>query len=208
MRNALFTRSRLLMKLLHSDTATTQHPSRLAIGIRREDPLRIWERRCPLTPEAVEALIAEEDVDVFFQPCERRIFTAEQFIKARIFLLSLHRPFTSFCPPLQAGAKPHKTLAPAHIILGIKETPLHELLTDPVQDPRSDALVPRTHVMFLPYYQRADLQHAAPVALSARPFDPWTRRKARRIAAHLGRLGAVDGYGRETHRWLRMVRRR
>ncbi len=136
------------MKLLHSDTATTQHPSRLAIGIRREDPLRIWERRCPLTPEAVEALIAEEDVDVFFQPCERRIFTAEQFIKARIFLLSLHRPFTSFCPPFQAGAKPHKTLAPAHIILGIKETPLHELLTDPVQDPRSDALVPRTHVMF------------------------------------------------------------
>ena len=32
---------------------------------------------------------------------------------------------------LQAGAKIHPTLAPADIILGIKETPLEEILTSP-----------------------------------------------------------------------------
>ena len=42
-----------------------------------------------------------------------------------------------------------ENLAPAHIILGIKETPLSEVLNDPAP-PLSDAgrLVPRTHLMF------------------------------------------------------------
>lgn len=51
----------------------------VVIGIRREDPLRIWERRCPLTPEAVQTLIQDEGVSVLVQPCERRIFTMDQF---------------------------------------------------------------------------------------------------------------------------------
>lgn len=57
------------------------HTPRIVIGIRREDPQRIWERRCPLTPEVVEELIQEDDVEVLVQPCERRIFKAEEFIK-------------------------------------------------------------------------------------------------------------------------------
>ena len=46
----------------------------------------------------------------------------------------------------QAGAVPHDTLSPAHIIIGIKETPLKEVLTDPLR--LSEKTVPRTHLMF------------------------------------------------------------
>ena len=46
----------------------------------------------------------------------------------------------------QAGAVPYDTLSPAHVIIGIKETPLGEVLTDPL--PLSEKTVPRTHLMF------------------------------------------------------------
>ena len=48
----------------------------------------------------------------------------------------------------------HPTLQPAHVVVGIKETPLPEVLTDPLPAPghaRHDAdapLVPRTQIMF------------------------------------------------------------
>lgn len=48
---------------------------------------------------------------------------------------------------LQAGAEFHPTLSPAHIIIGIKETPLDEVLTDALPL-ASGAMVPRTHIMF------------------------------------------------------------
>ncbi|THH02997.1 hypothetical protein EW145_g6616 [Phellinidium pouzarii] len=105
----------------YSRRVHTRSP-RVVIGIRREDPHRIWERRCPLTPEAVEHLVHEDGFDVLVQPCERRIFKNEEFVRV--------------------GAKLHHTLTPAHILLGIKETPLNEILTDPVSN------VPRTHLMF------------------------------------------------------------
>jgi alpha-aminoadipic semialdehyde synthase len=40
----------------------------------------------------------------------------------------------------------HPTLEPAHIVLGIKETPLPEL--DLLTGPAPDTNAPRTHVMF------------------------------------------------------------
>lgn len=48
----------------------------------------------------------------------------------------------------QAGAEVHATLEPAHLILGIKETPLHTLVTSPIRSVGHNALVPRTHMMF------------------------------------------------------------
>lgn len=59
------------------------------LGIRREDPQRIWERRCPLTPEAVERLVQEDGIEVLVQPCERRVFRTEDFVKVRCKLLLL-----------------------------------------------------------------------------------------------------------------------
>ncbi|KAI0328943.1 hypothetical protein GY45DRAFT_1435780 [Cubamyces sp. BRFM 1775] len=115
--------------------ATPTRHAKLTIGIRREDPARIWERRCPLTPDAVHELVEKDGVEVLVQPCERRVFTSNDFIKA--------------------GAKLHSTLQPAHVIVGIKETPLPEVLTTPLPAPASPAgdsaqspLVPRTQVMF------------------------------------------------------------
>lgn len=57
--------------------------SKLTIGIRRENPSRIWERRCPLTPDVVESLVNEENVDVLIQDCDRRVFPVHQFVKVR-----------------------------------------------------------------------------------------------------------------------------
>jgi alpha-aminoadipic semialdehyde synthase len=49
---------------------------------------------------------------------------------------------------MQAGAEVHSTLEPAHLILGIKETPLHSLNTSPIHSVGRNVLVPRTHMMF------------------------------------------------------------
>ncbi|KDQ57993.1 hypothetical protein JAAARDRAFT_129317 [Jaapia argillacea MUCL 33604] len=109
---------------------STAAPHRVTVGIRREDPARIWERRCPLTPDDVHDLVSKEGVRVLVQECARRVFKVDEFVKA--------------------GAEVHPTLEPAHIIIGIKETPLDELLTSPVPSPSSSSStkVPRTHLMF------------------------------------------------------------
>ena len=65
--------------------ATVAGPStKLTIGIRRENPTRIWERRCPLTPDAVESLVHEENVDVLIQDCDRRVFPVQHYVKVRV----------------------------------------------------------------------------------------------------------------------------
>jgi alpha-aminoadipic semialdehyde synthase len=46
----------------------------VTIGIRREDPGRKWERRVPLTPDAVAELVGQDKVRVLIQECERRVF--------------------------------------------------------------------------------------------------------------------------------------
>lgn len=108
--------------------STTTNASKLVVGIRKEDPSRIWERRAPLTPDAVRYLVKSTDVDVLIQDCERRTFCASDYVKA--------------------GARVHKTLEPAHIVLGIKETPIDQVLTTPVTSPWTHRPVPRTHLMF------------------------------------------------------------
>ena len=65
-------------------------------------------------------------------------------------------PFELCLTHVQAGAKLHPTLQPAHILVGIKETPLPEVLTSPLSVPRQATLgdgpdshlVPRTQIMF------------------------------------------------------------
>ena len=55
---------------------------------------------------------------------------------------------SSIIDDMQAGAEVHSTLEPAHLILGIKETPLHSLNTRPIHSVDRNVLVPRTHMMF------------------------------------------------------------
>ena len=121
----LLKRSPVILRRCHSTAAST---SKLVVGIRKEDPSRTWERRAPLTPDAVHHLIKSTGVDVLIQDCERRAIRASDYVKA--------------------GARVHKTLEPAHIVLGIKETPINQVLTTPVISPRTSKPVPRTHLMF------------------------------------------------------------
>ncbi len=58
----------------------------LTVGIRREDPGRIWERRAPLTPEAVQDLVTKQDVQVQVESCDRRIFTDDEYLEVRDIL--------------------------------------------------------------------------------------------------------------------------
>lgn len=77
--------------------------SNVTVGIRKEDPGRLWERRCereneptacfcadnqlyfsgPVTPDAVHELV-REGVQVLIQPCERRVWPNEEFVKVRV----------------------------------------------------------------------------------------------------------------------------
>ena len=74
-------RSQLALRRAYGTTTKKQSNTKLTVGIRREDPLRIWERRCPLTPDAVHELVHKDGVEVLVQPCERRVFTANDFLK-------------------------------------------------------------------------------------------------------------------------------
>lgn len=47
------------------------------LGMRREDPRRVWERRAPLTPDAIRDLIKDNTVEV--ESCERRCFPDEAY---------------------------------------------------------------------------------------------------------------------------------
>jgi alpha-aminoadipic semialdehyde synthase len=51
----------------------------IVLAMRREDPARIWERRAPLTPDAVNQLVEQDGVEVLVEPCERRVFTAREY---------------------------------------------------------------------------------------------------------------------------------
>lgn len=70
--------SRLTYRLYVSQAARP-----VTIGIRREDPGRIWERRAPLTPDAVAELVNRDNVRVLIQECERRVFPLEEYIHVR-----------------------------------------------------------------------------------------------------------------------------
>jgi alpha-aminoadipic semialdehyde synthase len=68
---------RLTLRLYSSQTTP------VTIGIRREDQGRIWERRVPLTPDAVAGLVSRDNVRVLIQECERRVFPLEEYIRVR-----------------------------------------------------------------------------------------------------------------------------
>jgi len=52
----------------------------VTIGLRQEDPQRVWERRTPLPPAMVEKLIQSEGVRVLVQECEKRVFPIDDYL--------------------------------------------------------------------------------------------------------------------------------
>ncbi len=77
-----------------------------SIGIRHED-LYIGERRAPLTPEHVDLLIHQKNLDIVVQISDKRIFTNREY--------------------KQAGARLACDLHDIPIIMGVKEIPIDEI---------------------------------------------------------------------------------
>ncbi|MCK5004899.1 MAG: hypothetical protein KAS21_07415 [Candidatus Aminicenantes bacterium] len=73
------------------------------IGIRREDKNE-WERRVPLTPQAVKELKDKFGIRTIVQPSDLRIFKDEEYI--------------------QAGAEINEDLSEADTIFAVKEVPI------------------------------------------------------------------------------------
>ncbi|CAE6370638.1 unnamed protein product [Rhizoctonia solani] len=108
-------------------TTLIRRAAKVTIGLRREDPARIWERRTPLPPNIVRELVDELGVEVLVEECERRVWGNHEYAKAGAKLVPSGK----------------HALEPADIILGIKEVPLDECLS--TLTPRN---TPRTHLMF------------------------------------------------------------
>nr|XP_018263129.1 alpha-aminoadipic semialdehyde synthase [Kwoniella dejecticola CBS 10117]OBR85287.1 alpha-aminoadipic semialdehyde synthase [Kwoniella dejecticola CBS 10117] len=80
------------------------------LGLRREDPKRIWERRTALTPDAVKGLLSERpgELAVEVESCARRCFSDTLYT--------------------EAGAKVVPALSnEVDVVLGIKEPPLEDV---------------------------------------------------------------------------------
>ena len=57
----------------------------VTIGLRQEDPERVWERRSPLTPDTVADLVEREGVRVLVQECDKRVFPLDDYIHVTAF---------------------------------------------------------------------------------------------------------------------------
>ena len=73
------------------------------VGIRREDKSP-WERRVPITPQDAKDLQVNHDLEIVVQSSKLRVFEDDEYT--------------------QAGIAVQETLAPASIIMGVKEIPL------------------------------------------------------------------------------------
>ena len=62
--------------------------SKVTVGLRREDLARTWERRTPLTPDAVEELVEDMGAEVLVEECERRVYRTRDYEKVSFLTLS------------------------------------------------------------------------------------------------------------------------
>lgn len=114
-------------------------PELILLGCR----LRLSLDTGPVPPDAVYELV-RQGAQVLVQPCDRRIWPNDEFVKVGLADRLSHVASTWTHPSRQAGAILHSTLAPANILVGIKETPISQL--DALKAPVNGR--ERTHVMF------------------------------------------------------------
>ena len=76
--------------------------TKIRVGIRREDKNE-WERRVPLTPAAVGALVASGSAEFLVQPSPTRVFGDDEYVGA--------------------GARLEEELSRAEIVFAVKEIP-------------------------------------------------------------------------------------
>lgn len=134
------------------------------IGVRHEDKNR-WERRVPLTPAAVSALVADEGLDVRVQSSDRRVFDDEAY--------------------RAAGAEVVAELDGCAVVLAVKEIPAELLRPDTAYVFFSHTIKGQGHSMPL-------LQRVLDVGATLIDYEPIVGPDGRRLV-HFGRFAGLAG---------------
>ena len=144
---------------------------RSCVGIVRE-VYNKWERRAPLCPGHVKELVAK-GISVVVQPSNSRVFTNDEY--------------------LQAGATVAEDLSSASIIVGVKQVPVNELISDKTYMFFSHTIKGQKDNMDL---LSAVLQQNIRLIDYECITETGTRNGARTIAfgAYAGRAGMVDTF--------------
>ncbi|KAJ3496460.1 hypothetical protein NLJ89_g10482 [Agrocybe chaxingu] len=175
----------------------------LVIGIRREDPGRIWERRAPITPDDVHEIVSREKAAVEVVACARRVFSDYEY--------------------KQAGARIVSRLSPdVDLVVGIKEPPLREVVN--LEQGRQEAgHEPQTFLMFShthkgqPYNTKLLSRFAAQTHERApREFNPYPRlidyelitkedtgKRTVGFGVYAGLAGVLEGFSSMAHAHLK-----
>ena len=139
----------------------------VTIGIRREDKNQ-WERRVPLTPDDIAMLRHAHDLEFIVQPSTIRIFSDEQYATA--------------------GATISEDLAPADIVVAVKEIPLNELREKTVYLYFSHTIKGQAHNMPM-------LQHLLDMGATLIDYERVADEQNRRLiffSLHAGYAGAIE----------------
>ncbi|CAG8612807.1 10909_t:CDS:10, partial [Funneliformis mosseae] len=138
------------------------------IALRREDKSR-WERRVALIPDDVSKLIKETGVKVYVQPCNKRVFNDEKYLKA--------------------GAIVQEDISDADIIMGIKEIPIKNLIPN-----KTHVFFSHTHKG--QKYNMPMLQEILDKKVRLIDYELMTNENKKRLVLfgiHAGYAGMIDG---------------
>ncbi|WP_251359923.1 alanine dehydrogenase [Kangiella sp. TOML190] len=138
--------------------------------IIRKEHKNQWEKRAPLTPEAVKTL-TERGLEIELEPCEIRIFSDEEY--------------------QQAGAKYPAQPEQAEFVLGIKEPPVDSIQHKQVHLAFSHTIKGQDYNM--PLLQKFIDEQAT--LLDYEPIvDPATGQRTIAFGRYAGIAGAVDSF--------------
>ena len=138
-----------------------------AIGIRKEVKNK-WERRTPLTPGHISQIIKNNNIDVYVQPSEIRIFPDEEY--------------------KNAGAKIQEDICPSKIVFAVKEVPAQSIEEGKIY-------INFAHVIKGQHYNMPVLKRYMDQKCVLIDYEKITDEKGRRIiffGKHAGIVGMMD----------------
>ena len=137
------------------------------IGIRREDK-SIWERRVPIIPEHARQLQEENDIEVWVQPSDIRVFREEEYA--------------------QAGVQVEEDLSACSVVFAVKEIPAHLFQPD-------HTYVFFAHVIKGQPYNMPMLKRMMELGCQLIDYEKVTDERERRLiffGRHAGLAGMID----------------
>lgn len=160
-----------------SSSRFTRTMSAFVLGIRAEDPRRLWERRVPCLPADVAKLLGDPSLQplrIIVQPSEKRCVPDSAYI--------------------EAGAEIKKDLSEADAIIGVKEVPAVEILRD-------DKAAKRTYLAFSHVHKAqgynmpllAEMLASKSKFIGASPLSSWSEGNEGRYAQTGSSLRTIRG---------------